>query len=54
MEIGHAINVDIALAMNVFANIETFTKNMHRNTQQVNSESSKHGTDRNRSVNSTL
>ena len=31
MEIGHAINVDIALAMNVFANIETFTKNMHRN-----------------------
>ena len=32
MEIGHAINVDIALAMNVFANIETFTKNMHRNT----------------------
>ena len=32
MEIGHAINVDIALAMNVFANIETFTKNMDRNT----------------------
>ena len=32
MEIGHAINVDIALAMNVFANIETLTKNMHRNT----------------------
>ena len=32
MDIGHAINVDIALAMNVFANIETFTKNMHRNT----------------------
>ena len=32
MEIGRALNVDTALAMNVFANIETFTKNMYRDT----------------------
>ena len=32
MEIGRALNVDSALAMNVFANIETFTKNMCRDT----------------------
>ena len=32
MEIGCALNVDGTLAMKVFANIETFTKNMHRDT----------------------
>ena len=32
MEIGRTLNVAISLPMNVFTNIETVTKNKHRDT----------------------
>ena len=32
MDMGRALNVDIALPINVFINIETFVKNMYRDT----------------------
>ena len=32
MEIGQALNVANAIPINVFNNIETFTKNMYRDT----------------------
>ena len=46
-EIGCALKVDSSLPMNVFTDIETFTKNKYRDTlNNIYSASSNHGTDK--------